>query len=543
MKKYLKSKTLGLSLLALTGLLTSCESGKVDESKWTDAGTITVTWWNNYADPAEKNISLEEARTNRTYNEYCFAYDVIQEFEALHPNIKVNMSYKGSYSQIASEIKSGIATGNYPTIASSYPDNVAVYVNNGISYDVKDLIDDSHYGFGKRGKATATYTNQDSDDLYEDDSSTSKDDFSSSFLSIEKSMYNDHLYSMPYSKSSEALYVNQDILDKEGAGATGTSNSVYTAPVAASSKTKYTLDANGDGKVSFFELIEVGRKAKADYPTVFTDAKDSKGYLTACPIIWDSAENLFITACEALGIPYVDANGDGVAKQVLFKNDDAKKVVSVLKGLYDEGVFCTKNQLYYSDETKGYHQYPTQLLHDGKAVAIISSTAGARYVADDGFTATISEVPTFSKKDFGLGDDATQNLKAISQGPSLTFFANSDPRVPRAAFEFYKFLTNSTNSATLAKKTSYFPIRTSSNNTIVSEYASVTAKADVYTKKMFELNNTYNSKSCNFMTAAFTYSAASRTAVGNLLDAVLFSNTDVNTAFDNAYSTVVSSGN
>lgn len=543
MKKYLKSK---ISLLALCAITTISLSGCKKKDN-----TITVTWWNNYKDPVVDKVDLEESKKSSTYNEYWFAKDVIAKFEQSHPNIKIEMTYKGGYNDIATEIKNGMATGNYPSLASGYPDNTAVYAENGITYDVSSLIDDERFGFGKVGSANATYTTEDDASLYSDDSSTSKSDFSSNFLSIEKTMYSGHLYSMPYSKSSEALLVNKDMMDKVGAGKAGTDTTTiskgevvpsYTAPVAQASKTAYTLDANGDGTVTFGELVAVGRKAKADFPGVFgSDVnKDEKGlFLVAAPIVWDSAENLFITACEALGIPYLDANGSDASKQVLFNNDDAKKVVTYLKTLFDEGIFATKNQLYFSDEKKGYHQYPTQLLHDGKALAVISSTAGARYVVDDGYTADILSVPSFSASEMGLTGDKV-SLKAISQGPSITFFQSQggDVRIPRAAFEFYKFLTNSANSAELARKTAYFPLRTSASNTIINEYKNKTSKSDVAVGKMFELNNSYNEKKCNFMTQAFTYSAASRTAVGKLIDSV-FTGTSVNEAFKNAYTSVV----
>lgn len=544
MKKYLRSNTAILALIAMASSLASCKK---------DSGKITVTWWNNYVTPESKNLTDEQAKGQSTYNEYFFAKDVIAKFEEDHPNIEVNMVYVGPYNVIASQIKSGLSNGNFPSLASGYPDNTAVYAENGIALDVKSLIDDSRYGFGKKGNSEATY---DDDDVahYVDDSSTSKSDYNSSFLTIEENMYSGHLYSLPYSKSSETLLINQDILDKEGEGPAGTTTATdtksgYTAPSASSSKVKYTLDANNDGKVSFGELIEIGRKAKADFPELY--AKDSSGNFTACPIVYDSGENLFITACQALGIDYLNASGSDASHQVLFNNDDAKKVVTQLKQWYDEGIICTKDQLYITDASKNYHQYPTQLLHDGKAVAIISSTAGARYVADAGYKTTVTEVPYFSRSEFGLSakdghEDLTQSV--ISQGPSISFFQKSDKRIEKASFEFYKYLTNSTNNAELARKTSYFPLRTSSNTTIVNEYkdlmteeklnGSTSDKQKAYTGQMFELNNTYSNKKVNFMTQAFTYSAASRTAVGKLISSV-FTGTSIDTAFSNAYSEVV----
>ena len=145
------------------------------------------------------------------------------------------------------------------------------------------------------------------------------------------------------------------------------------------------------------------------------------------------------------------------------------------------------------------------------------------------------------------GGKTTPVKKVISQGPSISFFKNKDERVERASFEFYKALTNSTNSYKLASKTSYFPIRVSSNNQIVEEYKEAIKKDNgtyaerqkANTGKMFNLNVKYNNEKVNYMTQAFTYSSASRTAVGNLMSSVLKEGVEVDTAFNSAYNTVV----
>ena len=109
-----------------------------------------------------------------------------------------------------------VSTGNIPSLASGYADNTAVYANQGVALDISSFIDSPKFGFGKKGNSNATYFENDSADNYVEDTTTAKADFSSSFLEIEKGMYTGgKLYSMPYSKSSEALYLNKDMMDKE----------------------------------------------------------------------------------------------------------------------------------------------------------------------------------------------------------------------------------------------------------------------------------------------------------------------------------------
>lgn len=252
--KLMKKKSLGI--LALTSLmLVGCgekTSDKVTEDKSTidPNKQVEVTWWNNYQIP-DASKTEEENRKNKNYFEYYYAQDLIAEFEKAHQNIKIVTSCPGGYNDIADAIKKGMDSGNFPTIASTYQDNVAVYVDNEISNDMT---------------AFAAELEKDSD-------------FNQNYLSIEKGCFNGKYYSLPYSKSGETLAVNQSVFDLVGAGKAGndTTKKVtdkdgkvsvvpsYTAPVAEATKTKYEIPQN------FYEMIEVARKMKADFPGVFAN--------------------------------------------------------------------------------------------------------------------------------------------------------------------------------------------------------------------------------------------------------------------------------
>ena len=157
-----------LSVFAFTAPLASCKKNEDDR--------IAVTWWNNYVAPTSGTD--EENRKNASYNEYYFAKDVIDQFEKDHPNIRVDMVYKGKYNEIANEIKDGISTGNIPSLASGYADNTAVYANQGVALDISSFIDSPKFGFGKKGNSNATYFEHDSADNYVEDTTTAKADFS-----------------------------------------------------------------------------------------------------------------------------------------------------------------------------------------------------------------------------------------------------------------------------------------------------------------------------------------------------------------------------
>jgi multiple sugar transport system substrate-binding protein len=552
MKKMFKRSVPALALSAVAFMALSCGGSTVDGYVPYGSDDVSkieadIVWWNNYQVPTlSDELTEEQARAKSTYREYYYAKDLIDAFEAIYPNITVTQEYKGSYSEIQTAVNTALTSGDTPDIATCYGDHVAGYKKAGASYALDGYMDDENIGYGK---------GVDNDGKAIDDASTAKSDVNQNYLDAEKSMYAENaFYSLPYSKSSETLAVNQDVFDLVGAGTAGTTTDTYTAPVAVSSKTKYTIPT------TWGELISTARKMKEDFPNTFTTQKDDDGYFIAVPFCWDSGENMFISLMQNLGIPYTSNTSSNVADQILFKNDDAKKVVTQLKKWNNEGLIATQNQLYLSDPTKGYHQYSSTMVTNGTVFMAVSSTAGARYFATDGgFKASFNKTVQADKDSFGLGT-GSNDLKVISQGPSLTFFKKSDTDRQYASWLFYKYLTNTDNSAKLAVNTAYFPLRTSSYQTEsvqnllsaadtgVDSSASYSAKSSAYTGAVLELNEQYTASDSYFLSPVFDLSSAARTAVGNLLNTVLSDTTAtsdediatlVNSAFDTAYSAVL----
>ena len=541
--KLMKKRAVLLTLMATSaGLLASCGSETkcedrenasfIDVEKITPTEPtekVTIDWWNNYQEP-DSTKTDEENRNNSNYKEYYYAKDLIDAFSKEHPNIEVVQSYKGSYSDIVTATSNALATGDQPNIVSCYGDSVAVFrkanedaVLNMTGY-AKNLTEDS--------------------------------DFNQNYLNIEKGMYTTGYYSLPYSKSAETLVVNQSMFDLVGegsAGATtttvkdGVTTNVYTAPVAISSKTKYNIPEN------IYELVDVARKIKADFPTLFANQKDSDGYFTAVPFCWDSSENMFISALQNSGIKYTDGLKTTAACRVLFKNDDAKRLMVQLKKWNNEGLFCTQNQLPITNAANQKHQYSSNMLVAGSIAMCVSSTAGARYFATDGgFKASFNHTVSWDE------DGKAKDAKVISQGPSLCFF-DKGKTANDAAFIFYQYLTNAKNSGNLASKTSYFPLRNKGyevdsiktamekSETGVDASASYSDKNSAYTGDVLSLNKTYTSENAYFLSPVFEESSATRTAIGNLVTEVFngTASTDadieklVNDAFDNAYAKVL----
>ena len=533
MKKFKKGLLPVLALGAAMVMVVSCgPTGGAGYQEWNPEMSprelkAEITWWNNYQQPTS-----EDDPDSNDFAEYRFIQGVIEDFNKIYPNVKVNtVGYDGGYNAIQAAVNSGLSGGNLPNMATCYGDHVANYHNAGATLAMDGFLTDETIGFGKSVDETGKVI---------EDASTAYNDFNQSYLNGEKSMYaSNEFLSLPYSKSAETLAVNQDVFDKVGAGACGTTQTEgYTAPVAAETKQKYEIPSNWE------ELIATARQMKVDFPQTFETQKNGDGLFSAVPFVYDSAQNMFISFLTMSGIEYTDASGKDLAHQILFNTEETKDILIQLKKWNNEGLICSQNQLEWSNQALGYHQYSSTLLAQGKVFMCISSTAGARYFSADGFKASLNPTPTFTL-DALDGDndpvDETQH-RVIAQGPSITFFDKADINENYASWLFYKFLTNTDNAAQLAYDTAYFPVRASSyetedietlltaaeNKDQLTSESTREVKNNTYAGTALELDAQYTEDNDYIVTDVFDRSSAARTAVGNLVDAV-FNNATADT--------------
>jgi multiple sugar transport system substrate-binding protein len=318
-------------------------------------------------------------------------------------------------------------------------------------------------------------------------------DFISNFWEEGKVYTTEGLYSVPFAKSTEVLFYNQTEFEKHG----------YKVPT--------TWD----------ELWTLCAKIRSDYSSLGDDF---------IPIGIDSDSNFYITLSEQYGIPYTSKTGTAFQ----FNNDAAKAKVSELKGYFDKKYFVTAgtsaNNNYTSTRfTKG--------AVTGGSLMSIGSTGGTSYDWPG------KESETFK---VGVAVPPTKDVakpKVITQGPSITFFKRSSLKSKYAAWLFYKWISNTNNSAAYALLNGYEPVRNSSYGT--SAYKTmlsyqeddkllVFAKVAAVTKTM---ENSY------FTSPVFVGSAKAREEVGALLSSVLSGNKTVDQAFQDALTACVYSVN
>ena len=73
----------------------------------------------------------------------------VADFEALYPNIKVNLRLYTDYGRIYNDVITNIATDTTPNVCVTYPDHIATYLMGANSVVPLDtLFDDPKYGLG-----------------------------------------------------------------------------------------------------------------------------------------------------------------------------------------------------------------------------------------------------------------------------------------------------------------------------------------------------------------------------------------------------------
>ena len=193
-------------------------------------------------------------------------------------------------------------------------------------------------------------------------------------------------------------------------------------------------------------------------------------------------------------------------------------MVTDLKSQYDKGYFITKGSSANSTFTST--QFAAQTLF-----MTVGSTGGTTYNYSENFTTGVTSLPQID----------VNNKKAISQGPSICFFKRATAAEKQAAWLFYKFITNSDNSANWSTLTGYNPVRVSSYSTnVFTEWAKgATAGKDLLLKKVQDYTSA-NYTEAYFTSPAFKGSATARTEVSGLLSSVLLGTKTIDKAFDDA---------
>ena len=395
---------------------------------------------------------------------------MIEDFNVIFPNITINHASQGNYDSLFDMIARAIPARAEPTMAYVYPDHVATYLGRNPERSavvpLNDLIYHSNPQIGLSAADRADFIQ-----VFWDEGAA---------YGVQRNGEN-VIFSMPFSKSTEVLFYNRTFFQTHN----------LTVPT------------------TWEEARNVARQIRHIIDT------DPSVPSNSLPFAYDSASNLFITSAAQQGNAFTSATPE----HFLFDNPGNRAMVEFFADMYNEGIFVTRDM----PELQG--TFSSSMFTVGQAFMTIGSTGGTRHNIPmregDGFIfdAGVAPLPQFD----------LNNRAAIQQGPSISFFKRDNSQEVVAAWLFYKFITNPTNSAIFAMSSGYEPVRYSSYELPI--YQAFLEDDNLFTRVA---RVTQVQKDDFFFSPAFRGSAQARQQVGNIINQRMLNTRSADQAFSEA---------
>ena len=390
----------------------------------------------------------------------------IADFQALYPNITVNMRLYTDYSRIYNDVITNISTGTTPNVCITYPDHIATYLTGeNIVVPLDELLTDSRYGLGGSNVSFEAPT---------------KDEIVPEFL--EECSFAGHQYALPYMRSTEACYVNKTYVEKLG----------FTLPEVLTwdfvwqvSETAMEKNADGTFKVN--------------------------GQKVLIPFIYKSTDNMMIQMLHQLEGGYSQENGS-----IEIFNDTTKGLLENIAAHAKTGAFSTFK----------ISSYPANFLNAGQCIFAIDSTAGATWM---GSKAPLLDISVDTLVDFEtavlpIPQFDPENISMISQGPSMCLFNKEDPQEVLASWLFMQYLLTNEVQISYSCTEGYVPVTTKAQQSqAYQEYLSLEGAdgGEHYEVKLQAAKLLLGNLDKTFVTPVFNGSASLRSAAGELIETVV----------------------
>ena len=358
-----------------------------------------------FAVPEEFDASREYEVTfwakNDTNKTQTAIYEkAIADFEALYPNITVNLRLYTDYGKIYNDVITNIATNTTPNVCITYPDHIATYLTGDhLVVPLEGLFEDENYGLGgSRVRFDAP----------------AQEEIIPQFL--KECTFGGHCYAIPYMRSTEACYINKTYVEKLG----------YTLPDAL------TWDF-------VWEVSEAALARDGDENFLVNGQK------VMIPFIYKSTDNMMIQMLRQRDAGYSTENGD----QQIF-NDTTKELLYTIAEHAESGAFSTFK----------ISGYPANFLNAGQCIFAIDSTAGATWMGTDAPLCDISEdkIVEFETAVMPIPQFDTQKPRMISQGPSVCIFNKEDSQEVLASWLFAQYLLTNEVQIAYSETEGYVPV-------------------------------------------------------------------------------------
>ena len=402
----------------------------------------------------------------------------LERLAELEPKLHVNNVYQSAgYDELRNMVVQGFAANNYPDLVYCYPDHVADYIDAGKAVNLDPYINNPTYGLTEEDKA----------------------DYIEAFMAEGQEYSVEGTYSLPYSKSTEAMYYNRALLNN--LDLSGIDPSINKGnPLNDAYFRNLTWDELFNKLCP--ALITLNDSLPADQKLLDFDANENVGIFG-----YDSDDNLFITLAQQYGYGYtgIDASGRG---EILFNNDGMKELLT------DFNSWARKRYI-VSQGTTG--SYTSNLFTAQQCLFSVSSTAGVGYLYNESTTPDVGVAPIPQAG----GDHAKAQ---ISQGPSFAVLDHGNDNQKLGAWIAYKFLTTPETCIDWSISTGYMGIRDSFYESEQYATASDTAEAGEGTEEMLDARNWeyYLTVTDNVFTSpVFKGSATVRDVVGGLMTQAL----------------------
>lgn len=457
--------------------------------------TCEVTVVGDYYIKEDTSIVIETS-SNDTNGQ--ILQDAIAALEKKEPKLKVKYTkFSGSYNDLKEDAIKGYSAGNYPDVIVAYPDAVADFINANMQLKMDKYIDNEEYG----------WTDEERNDFYASD------------LQEGSNYAVRGTFSLPFAKSTEAMYYDEDKLLGLNLGATINGGKA--------------LDKEYFNNLTWDELFNKLCPALLEYRESLGSDELKKAFLDMSEadkwsvVGYDSDDNLFITLANQYGYGYTSIDPITKTGIVDFVNDGMKALMKKFNGY-------KQNKYIHTAGTLG--ERTNKPFGEDKVLLSIGSTGGVSYQFNSNNPKNV-QVARIPQADLS-------NPKNIQQGPSLAFLKHPDNTDNRGlgAWLFYKEITSINNCIAWVTTSGYSPVRKSvSESDDFLDFADPDNHPNKTIDRLKALNAVYADSVANslFSSPVFKGSSEAREQVGSLVTDVLLkqglTDADIDAAFKKAY--------